>query len=509
MIQQAVNQVRLTNIAVVRLKKGGHRFEIACYKNKVENWRSRLETDIDEVLQTARVFENVGKGVLANKKHLVEAFGTADEEAICRVILDKGEAQISEGERAVQTASMFRNVATIVAGKCVNPGTMRPYPVSTIEAAMRETIHFSVALNRPAKQQALDVIRDLSKHMPIKRAQMLVRVVCAAQHKATLLDRLGDLHVAVTRQDTLPSGELATTAMINPGDFGKLSEQVALLAGTVEVKEFSVMEHEEQDVEGAADAVAHKMQGASLKQQQQQQQQQQQLQQQRQQPEATAAAAAAAVSSPTATKTHAAAKSEDESSESSESEDDAYSALAKSQAAKQKSKKKDKKQKRRAQRLADEGEEGVAAAKEAAKQAAIEAGISGPKGGDRKGKAGAEARIAAPAPAAATAIASAPAPDVAAAAPQPAPSSVVPPAPPAAASRPATAVATPGEEGLKCLTCAVLFGSDTAAQRAHYKTDLHRVNLKLKAKALPCLSEDEFALLGEEDKKNILMDYMK
>jgi ribosome maturation protein SDO1 len=30
-----VNQVRLTNVAYVRLNKSGHRFEIACYRNKV------------------------------------------------------------------------------------------------------------------------------------------------------------------------------------------------------------------------------------------------------------------------------------------------------------------------------------------------------------------------------------------------------------------------------------------------------------------------------------------
>lgn len=34
------NQIRLTNVAVVRMKKGGKRFEIACYKNKVMSWRS-------------------------------------------------------------------------------------------------------------------------------------------------------------------------------------------------------------------------------------------------------------------------------------------------------------------------------------------------------------------------------------------------------------------------------------------------------------------------------------
>lgn len=35
-------QKRLTNIAVVRYKKHGKRFEIACYKNKVLNWRNGM-----------------------------------------------------------------------------------------------------------------------------------------------------------------------------------------------------------------------------------------------------------------------------------------------------------------------------------------------------------------------------------------------------------------------------------------------------------------------------------
>lgn len=37
---QPIGQKRLTNVAVVRLKKHGMRFEIACYKNKVLSWRS-------------------------------------------------------------------------------------------------------------------------------------------------------------------------------------------------------------------------------------------------------------------------------------------------------------------------------------------------------------------------------------------------------------------------------------------------------------------------------------
>ena len=38
-IKTPTNQKLLTNVAVVRMKKCGKRFEIACYKNKVLSWR--------------------------------------------------------------------------------------------------------------------------------------------------------------------------------------------------------------------------------------------------------------------------------------------------------------------------------------------------------------------------------------------------------------------------------------------------------------------------------------
>lgn len=90
-----VNQIRLTNVAYVRLQKGGKRFEIACYRNKVLNWRNKIETDLDEVLQIDTVFTNVSKGMLASSKDLMEAFSTSDQKTVCKEILDKGELQVN------------------------------------------------------------------------------------------------------------------------------------------------------------------------------------------------------------------------------------------------------------------------------------------------------------------------------------------------------------------------------------------------------------------------------
>ena len=67
-------------------------------------------------------------------------------------ILAKGELQVSEKERQQQLESMFRDIATIVAEKCVNPETKRPYTVGMIERAMKD-IHISVKPNRGTKQQ--------------------------------------------------------------------------------------------------------------------------------------------------------------------------------------------------------------------------------------------------------------------------------------------------------------------------------------------------------------------
>nr|KAF6490899.1 SBDS ribosome maturation factor [Molossus molossus] len=80
------NQIRLTNVAVVRMKRAGKRFEIACYKNKVIGWRSGVEKDLDEVLQTHSVFVNVSKGQVAKKEDLISAFGTDDQTEICKQV---------------------------------------------------------------------------------------------------------------------------------------------------------------------------------------------------------------------------------------------------------------------------------------------------------------------------------------------------------------------------------------------------------------------------------------
>lgn len=186
------------------------------------NENKLLEKDIDEVLQTHTVFTNVSKGQVAKNDDLSRAFGTTDQTEICLQILAKGELQVSEKERNTQLESMFRDIATIVADKCVNPETKRPYPVGLIERAMKD-IHYSVIPTRTTKQQALEVIKQLKESMEIERAQMRLRLIIPSREAKKVHEKLRP-HISTVESEDWQGGDLEMVCLIDPGCYRIIDE---------------------------------------------------------------------------------------------------------------------------------------------------------------------------------------------------------------------------------------------------------------------------------------------
>jgi ribosome maturation protein SDO1 len=241
------NQVRLTNVSVVRLKKAGMRFELACYKNKVVDYRNRVERDLDQVLQVHAVFINVSKGQLARNEDLLQAFKTQDTEKIILEILEKGELQVGEKERDVQTDSLHKEVVSIIAGKCVNPITRTPYPPALIEKALA-SIHFAPNCKKGAKQQALECIRALGekKEFPIARARMRLRVEVPHDLSGTI-EEIKALF-AVVESSSNEDNLMRTVGLVEPMNYRGLVDLVSKQAkgqGVVHIE--SLREVKEQD----------------------------------------------------------------------------------------------------------------------------------------------------------------------------------------------------------------------------------------------------------------------
>lgn len=309
-INQPSNQIKLTNVSLVRLKKGKKRFEVACYKNKVLEYRSGIETDLDNVMQIPNVFLNVSKGQTAPRDDLDKAFGKGRSvEDIALEILNKGEIQVGEKERAAQAERVHHEVVGIVASKVVDPRTKRVYTTGMIEKALDmlrsgaaggneaaaapastggegegegeeapakpKPTWTGVATNKSAKSQALEAMKALIAHQPIPvaRARMRLRVTCptkilkqavkgapkgaaadgeeGGEKKApgTVKDRILSFVEQVESQDLGAGGDWEVVGFVEPGAFKPLSDFVGgetRGGGRVEVLDMAVT-HEDLD----------------------------------------------------------------------------------------------------------------------------------------------------------------------------------------------------------------------------------------------------------------------
>lgn len=280
-----MNQIKLTNISLVRLKKGKKRFEIACYKNKVLEYRNGIEKNLDEVLQIPSVFLNVSKGQTAPSADLKKAFGNATTDEIILEILNKGELQVGQKERGEALERVHNEVVGIVASKLVDPKTKRVYTTGMIEKALdmlssqgsqqgkeekgsghatpvtgeegeakpvEHKKHIAgwtgVVATKSAKSQALEAMKALIAHQPIPvaRARMRLRVTCPTSilkqavksaapknddgedkaAKGTVKDKILGFIEQVETQDVLGS-EWEVVGFCEPGAFKGLGDFIS------------------------------------------------------------------------------------------------------------------------------------------------------------------------------------------------------------------------------------------------------------------------------------------
>ncbi len=97
-------------------------------------------------------------------------------------ILDEGEIQYTGIERKVVNENLFRDVAQIVSEKCINSETHRPFTVTMIEKMMRDC-HINLQPKKSAKQQALEVIRQLRSNQAYKLAPAMMEVLISLDPK--------------------------------------------------------------------------------------------------------------------------------------------------------------------------------------------------------------------------------------------------------------------------------------------------------------------------------------
>ena len=177
MLKQPVGQKVFTNISIVKLKLGKSRFELACYPNKVQDYRDKKEKDINEVLQAQEIFTDAIKGDLCPRKVLKEVFPKMTYQEVIKLILDKGDIQTGEREREKGTANLKRYISNIIVQKTYNTDNGLPFPQDMITQAL-DDINFKYNEKENEKKQALKAIKELISHgiLPIERKLIQLKI---------------------------------------------------------------------------------------------------------------------------------------------------------------------------------------------------------------------------------------------------------------------------------------------------------------------------------------------
>lgn len=165
MAQQAFQVVRY------KVEEVGVTFEILTKKGAALQFREG-KLGFSNVLFADEIFSNHAKGERAKESDLTAAFGTTNVEDCAKVILQKGELQISAAERREKVAKKRAEMVNYIHKFYTDPRTKTPHPVVRIENAF-DQLKLNIDPDMPAERQVQEkVLKRLPEILPIKRSEM-------------------------------------------------------------------------------------------------------------------------------------------------------------------------------------------------------------------------------------------------------------------------------------------------------------------------------------------------
>ena len=159
--------VTVDQAIIARLKTQGHNFEILVDCSNALALREGKNVDMHDVLAAMRIFSDAKKGLEASENAMKQIFGTNDAAEIAKVIIQKGEIQLTQEYREKLREEKRKQIISIIHRNGVDPKTHLPHPPQRIENAFIEA-KFHVDEFKPVQEQVQEALKKLRPILPIK-----------------------------------------------------------------------------------------------------------------------------------------------------------------------------------------------------------------------------------------------------------------------------------------------------------------------------------------------------
>ncbi|MCU0799526.1 MAG: ribosome assembly factor SBDS [Candidatus Thermoplasmatota archaeon] len=179
--------VSLDKAVIAQLEKMGETFEIFVDPDLAQKYREGEKgIELGNILAVEMVFKDAHKGERMPSETLHKVLGTIDELEAARIVLEKGDIQLTTEQRKRIQEEKRKQVIALIVRNCINPVTKTPHPPVRIEMAMEEA-RVNIDPFKSAESQVQDVIKELRPLIPIRMEMTQIAIKVNGSHYGKLI----------------------------------------------------------------------------------------------------------------------------------------------------------------------------------------------------------------------------------------------------------------------------------------------------------------------------------
>ncbi|ABP94252.1 MULTISPECIES: ribosome assembly factor SBDS [Metallosphaera] len=224
---------------IVKYESHGERFEILVKPKEAMEIREGKSVSLSDAVVSDTIYKDVKKGLKASPSSLKKVFGTTDFETISREIILKGEIPITAEQRKEMLEAKRKQIIDFIHRNAVDPKTNLPIPPARLEMAL-EQARVQIDINKEVEAQALQIIHELTRIIPIKIARALLEVKVPQRYSGKAKQQLSSLG-SVKKTVWLDDGTLVAEIEIPAGAQQDVIDKLnSITKGEVEVRVLQV-----------------------------------------------------------------------------------------------------------------------------------------------------------------------------------------------------------------------------------------------------------------------------
>ena len=171
----------MVDVTLARYSFEGEKFEIMVKPDTALDYKLGRTNDISKILVSDDIYTDSGKGTRPSSAKLLKAFQTDDQIEIAKIILQKGDLNLTTDQRRKMIEEKRRQIVTSIAKTYVDPKTHLPHPPIRIEQAMKDA-RVSVDPQKHADEQVKDIVDKLRSIIALKSENLQLEITIPAQY---------------------------------------------------------------------------------------------------------------------------------------------------------------------------------------------------------------------------------------------------------------------------------------------------------------------------------------